>query len=217
MLHIKSFTFNPFQENTYLIYDDSNEATLIDPGCFTPVERKILEDFIHSNNLRVTQLLNTHCHIDHVLGNSWAAKKFGIPLQIHPNESSVLKSVEVYAPSYGFHGYEASEAEGFLEEGQEIKVGSESLSCIFVPGHSPGHLVFYHEASKRCIGGDTLFKGSIGRTDLPGGNHSLLLEKIKNQLFVLPDETVVFPGHGPETTIGFEKMYNPFVGERAIY
>jgi hydroxyacylglutathione hydrolase len=217
MLHIKSFTFNPFQENTYLIYDDSNEATLIDPGCFTPAEKKTLEDFIHSNNLRVTQLLNTHCHIDHVLGNAWAAKKFGIQLKIHPNESSVLKSVEVYAPSYGFHGYEASEAEGFLEEGQEIKVGSESLSVIFVPGHSPGHLVFYHEASKRCIGGDTLFKGSIGRTDLPGGNHSLLLEKIKNQLFVLPEETVVFPGHGPETTIGFEKVYNPFVGERAVY
>ncbi|MBS4073242.1 MAG: MBL fold metallo-hydrolase [Algoriphagus sp.] len=217
MLHIKLFTFNPFQENTYLIYDESKEATLIDPGCFTHAEKRELEDFILSENLKVTQLLNTHCHIDHVLGNAWAVKKFGIPLQIHPNETSVLKSVEVYAPNYGFQGYESTEAEKYLEEGQEIWVGKEKLSVIFVPGHSPGHVVFYHAESKQCIAGDTLFKGSIGRTDLPGGNHNLLLNKIKSQLFALPDETVVYPGHGPETTIGFEKIYNPFVGERAFH
>ena len=156
MLHIKSFTFNPFQENTYLIYDESREAALIDPGCFTSSERRELEDFISSENLKVTQLLNTHCHIDHVLGNAWAIKKFGLPLQIHPHETSVLKSVEVYAPNYGFQGYEASEAGKYLEEGQEIWVGEEKLSVIFVPGHSPGHVVFYHAQSKQCLAGSCI-------------------------------------------------------------
>lgn len=217
MLKIKSFTFNPFQENTYLIYDESREAALIDPGCFTISEKRELEDFIIFENLKVTQLLNTHCHIDHVLGNAWAIKKFGVSLQIHPNEASVLKSVEVYAPNYGFQGYESVEAGTYLEEGQEIWAGKEKISVLFVPGHSPGHVVFYHSESKQCIAGDTLFKGSIGRTDLPGGNHNLLLTKIKSQLFALTDDTVVYPGHGPETTIGFEKIYNPFVGERAVY
>jgi hydroxyacylglutathione hydrolase len=217
MLHIKSFTFNPFQENTYLIYDDSGEAALVDPGCFTPGERRELEDFIQSKGLKLTQLWNTHCHIDHVLGNAWAMKKYNLSLLIHPNEIPVLKSVEVYAPNYGFHGYETSEANDFLREGQELRVGHEQIKVIFVPGHSPGHVVFYHEAGGQCLVGDTLFKGSIGRTDLPGGNHSLLLEKIKSRLFVLPQDTLIYPGHGPETSIGFEKIHNPFVGEKAIY
>lgn len=216
MLNIKSFTFNPFQENTYLIYDDQGEAALIDPGCHTANERRELEDFVIANNLKIKYLLNTHCHIDHVLGNAWAKNRFGIPLWIHEKEISVLKSVEAYAPNYGFQGYESTEANHFLVEGQEFPVGEELLKILFVPGHAPGHMVFYHEKSGQCIGGDTLFRGSIGRTDLPGGNHSLLLAKIQSELFTLPDETVVFPGHGPETTIGYEKVNNPFVGERAI-
>jgi glyoxylase-like metal-dependent hydrolase (beta-lactamase superfamily II) len=217
MLYIKSFTFNPFQENTYLIYDDSGDAALIDPGCFTPTERKELDDFIQSNDLKVKHLWNTHCHIDHVLGNSWAIKNYKLSLLIHPNEVPTLKSVEVYAPNYGFHGYEPSEASGFLAEGQLLQVGNEKIQVLFVPGHSPGHLVFFHEESKTCIAGDTLFNGSIGRTDLPGGNHQLLLSKIKTQLFALPSETIVYPGHGPETSIGREKSHNPFVGEKSSY
>jgi hydroxyacylglutathione hydrolase len=217
MLHIKSFTFNPFQENTYLLYDDQGIAALVDPGCDTPTERAELERFILSNGLKLEHLLNTHCHIDHVLGNAWAKKRFGIPLWIHEKEVSVLRSVEVYAPNYGFKGYESSIADHFLVEGQEFQVGSEQLKVLFVPGHAPGHVVFYHEKSGQCIGGDTLFKGSIGRTDLPGGNHELLLTKIRTELFSLPEKTIVYPGHGPETTIGFEKVHNPFVGERAIY
>ncbi len=217
MLHIKSFTFNPFQENTYLVYDDQGQAVLIDPGCHTSGERAELENFVVANELKLDNLLNTHCHIDHVLGNSWAKKHFGIPLWIHEKEVSVLKSVEVYAPNYGFHGYESSAADHFLVEGQEFKVGEESLKVLFVPGHAPGHVVFYHKKSGQCIAGDTLFRGSIGRTDLPGGNHHLLLTKIQTELFSLPDETVIYPGHGPETTVGFEKVYNPFVGERATY
>ena len=215
MIHIKSFTFNPFQENTYLVYDDEGTAALIDPGCHTAKERAALEDFVTSTKLQIRYLLNTHCHIDHVLGNAWAKKRFKVPLWIHEIEIPVLKSVEVYAPNYGFQGYEPAEADYFLKEGEEFNIGSESVKVLLVPGHAPGHVVFYHESSKQCIAGDTLFRGSIGRTDLPGGNHNLLLSKIKSELFTLPEETVIFPGHGPETTIGFEKVYNPFVGERA--
>jgi len=216
MLHIKSFTFNPFQENTYLAYDDEREAVLIDPGCHTPEERLELEDFVLTMGLKPRHILNTHCHIDHVLGNAWAKKRFGIPLWIHEKEIPVLKSVEVYAPNYGFQGYESSQADHYLVEGAEFEVGKESLKILFVPGHAPGHVVFYHDKSHQCIAGDTLFRGSIGRTDLPGGDHQLLLERITTQLFTLPSNTVVYPGHGPETKIGYEKIYNPFVGERAI-
>lgn len=215
MLHIKSFTFNPFQENTYLLYDEKGNGTLIDPGCFDLAERKELLDFVTEENIRITQLLNTHCHIDHVLGNAWAKRTFGVELLIHKEEAAVLKAVEAYAPNYGFVGYETSEADGFLGEGEEIKVGNEVLKIIFVPGHAPGHVVFYHEVSGQCIAGDTLFRGSIGRTDLPGGDHDLLLSKIKSELFTLPEETVIYPGHGPETTIAFEKTHNPFVGKNA--
>ena len=166
-------------------------------------------------NIRVTQLVNTHCHIDHVLGNAWAKRTFGIKLLIHQKEVPVLKAIEVYAPNYVFVGYEISEADGFLIEGEEINVGDEVLKIIFVPGHAPGHVVFYHEPTHQCIAGDTLFRGSIGRTDLPGGDHELLLSKIKSELFTLPEETVIYPGHGPETTIAFEKSHNPFVGKHA--
>lgn len=217
MLHIKSFTFNPFQENTYLAYDESGTGVLIDSGCFEKWEKSELRDFIEKNGIRLTHLLNTHCHIDHVLGNAWAKRTFGIPLLIHQNEISVLKSVEIYASNYGFSGYESSEPDGFLVEGESIMAGDEELKILFVPGHAPGHVAFYHKASKRCIAGDTLFRGSIGRTDLPGGNHDLLLKKIKSELFTLPDETIIYSGHGPETSISFEKIHNPFVGKQAIY
>jgi glyoxylase-like metal-dependent hydrolase (beta-lactamase superfamily II) len=215
MLQIKSFTFNPFQENTYLIYDNTREATLIDPGCFDSSEQLELLSFISQEKLKVVQLINTHCHVDHVLGNAWAKKTFGVRLGIHKNEIPVLKSVEVYAPTYGLTAYQPSEADYFLEEGEILQVGKEKLAIIFVPGHAPGHLVFYHEGSHQAIAGDTLFRGSIGRTDLPGGNHDLLLSKIKSELFTLPEKTTIYPGHGPETTIGFEKINNPFVGKSA--
>ncbi len=216
MLHIKSFTFNPFQENTYLLYDDAGEATLIDPGCYEVAEQLELLDFITDKKLKVTQLINTHCHVDHVLGNAWAKKTFGIPLGIHPNEVPVLKSVEIYGPNYGFNTYQSTEADYFLSVEEKLKVGKETLTMLFVPGHSPGHLVFYHSQSHQAIVGDTIFRGSIGRTDLPGGIHQLLLSKIKSELLTLPEETVLFPGHGPSTTVKFEKANNPFVGKSAV-
>lgn len=217
MLQIKSFTFNPFQENTYVVYDQSGLAAIIDPGCHTASERKELADFIEENSLKPSLLLNTHCHIDHVLGNHWVKNTYKIPLLIHAQEFPVLKSVEVYAPNYGFHGYISAEPDGFLEEGETIDIGREKLTILFVPGHSPGHVVFHHAASNRVIGGDTLFRGSIGRTDLPGGNHQQLLSKIKSVLFSLPEQTIIYSGHGPETTVGFEKENNPFVGKTARY
>lgn len=217
MLRIQTFTFNPFQENTYVISDSDGHAAIIDPGNYESWENQKLVDYIQEENLKPELLLNTHCHVDHVLGNAFVKRTFGIPLLIHEQENPVLNSVKVFAPNYGFDRYEPTEPDGYLTEHQIIQLGSENLKVIFVPGHAPGHVVFYHESSQQCIGGDTLFRGSIGRTDLPGGNHDLLLKKIKSELFTLPDETVVYPGHGPTTSIGFEKENNPFVGKKAAF
>jgi glyoxylase-like metal-dependent hydrolase (beta-lactamase superfamily II) len=150
------------------------------------------------------------------LGNFWAKKTFSLPLGIHHNEIPVLKSVEVYGPNYGFKNYQSTEADYFLKAGEQLSVGKESIEILFVPGHAPGHLVFYHKLSNQAIVGDTIFRGSIGRTDLPGGDHALLLSKIKSELLTLPEETVLFPGHGPSTTVKYEKSTNPFVGKTAV-
>lgn len=217
MLRLKVFTFNPFLENTYILYDETKDAAIFDPGCYENHEKKELTDFIDRENLNVTHLINTHCHIDHVLGNAFVKEKYGVDLWIHRNEIPVLKSVSAYAPNYGFAGYQDAEPDKFIDQNQKLKIGNTELEIRFVPGHSPGHLVFYHEQSGICIAGDTLFQGSIGRTDLPGGNHQTLLRSIKSELFTLPDDTKVYPGHGPETTIGTEKEYNPFVGKRSTF
>lgn len=217
MLHLQSFTFNAFLENTYVLYDDSKEAIIFDPGCFDNDEKHTLTSFILAEGLKVTKLINTHCHIDHVLGNAFVKRQYDVPLLVHKQELPVLKSVSVYASNYGFPGYEPTLPDGFLEENQIITIGSHELTCLFVPGHSPGHLVIYNEEHKICIAGDTLFQDSIGRTDLPGGDHQTLLSHIKKVLFSLPDDTQVFPGHGGATTIGYEKTYNPFVGKQARF
>ncbi|GHB33978.1 MBL fold metallo-hydrolase [Mongoliitalea lutea] len=217
MLYLKSFTFNPFLENTYIVYDDSKKAVIFDPGCYEKYERDELTFFIHDQELEVVALINTHCHIDHVLGNAFIKQTYGVPLWIHSKEKPVLKSVSVYAPSYGFHAYQETEADELLDNHQTFKVGNEELEIRFVPGHAPGHLVFHHAGTGICIAGDTLFQGSIGRTDLPGGDHQTLLQSIRQEMFTLPDETKVYPGHGPSTTIGFEKIHNPFVGKNARF
>ena len=217
MLQIESFTFNPFEENTYVLYDETGEAVIIDPGCYSQEERGELFDFIKGKKLQPTKLLNTHCHIDHVLGNAFIKRSYDIPLWFHKDEEPVLRAVPAYASNYGFPNYQDSKADHYLIEGEIIKFGNSQLESILVPGHAPGHLVFYNKQEKICIGGDTLFQGSIGRTDLPGGDHETLLRAIKGKLFILPDDTTVYPGHGPSTTIGFEKINNPFVGKKAIY
>ncbi|WP_226390355.1 MBL fold metallo-hydrolase [Penaeicola halotolerans] len=211
MIHIKTFTFNPFQENTYLLYDDTKEAVLIDPGCYEKYEREELSSFVAKEGLKLKFLLNTHCHIDHVLGNQWAKNTFQIPLIMHEADLPVLASIPSYASNYGFQQYEASQPDRFVDEGDVISFGESRLSIRFVPGHAPGHIVFISEADGFCIAGDTLFSGSIGRTDLPGGDHETLLSAIQEKLYTLADDMVVYPGHGPSTTIGKEKSTNPFV------
>lgn len=217
MQHLKSFTFNPFMENTYVLYDDTKEAVIFDPGCYEKYEQQELVDFIEEEKLNVKSLINTHCHIDHVLGNAFVKRKFGVKLYIHENDHPVLKSVSAYAPNYGFAGYEEADPDFYIDENDKIEFGNTTLDILFVPGHAPGHVVFYHKDSGICIAGDTLFQGSIGRTDLPGGDHQTLLNAIKNVMFTLPENTKVYPGHGPMTTIGYEKENNPFVGKRARF
>lgn len=210
MLQVQSFVFNPFQENTFVLFDETKACVIVDPGCSDDEERKQLKSFIDQHQLKVNLLLNTHCHIDHVLGNSFVKETFKVNLLIHTLEAPVLKAAQVYAPSYGFHLYQDIPADGFLEEDDVLKFGNQSFKVLFVPGHSPGHVAFYSEKNGMLIGGDVLFYNSIGRTDLPGGNHEQLIKSIRSRIFVLPDRVKVYPGHGPDTTIGFEKKTNPF-------
>jgi hydroxyacylglutathione hydrolase len=210
MLQIRSFEFNPFQENTYVLYDETRECVIIDPGCYERDEKSELAAFIERENLVVKKLLNTHCHVDHVLGNWFVKNKFGVKLYIHENEQMLLKAVKVYAPNYGMFEYQEAEPDGYLQENEFIEFGKQKLKVLFVPGHAPGHVAFLHEETHQIISGDVLFYNSIGRTDLPGGNFDTLIESIHQKLFTLPDDVVVFPGHGPTTSIGFEKKTNPF-------
>ncbi len=212
-MHHKVFTFNPFMENTYVLYDASGSAIIIDPGCSNASERKQLEDFIIQESLKPTGIYNTHCHIDHVLGNAWVAERWKLPLFIHATELPYLRAVPTYAPNYGFSNYTALEPTGFFKEGDSIQVGEESLSIRFAPGHSAGHVVFYHASDAFCIVGDVIFKESIGRTDLPGGDYDTLIQSIRSEIFTLPAETTLYPGHGDPTTVSHEMKYNPFCGQ----
>ncbi|MFZ6053417.1 MBL fold metallo-hydrolase [Halocola ammonii] len=211
MLHIQSFTFSPFQENTYVLFDDNNSAAIVDPGVYDSREQKQLVDFIESKNLKVEQIVNTHCHIDHVFGNDFCVNKYDVPLRAHEADKETLQQAEIAAKMYGLDYTPSPEPTFDLKEGDTLEVGDEKLEIRFAPGHAPGHVVFVHHDSKTVIGGDVLFRGSIGRTDLPGGNHDQLLKSISEKMYSLPDDFTVHSGHGPETTIGFEKANNPFV------
>ncbi|WP_160069899.1 MBL fold metallo-hydrolase [Sphingobacterium bovisgrunnientis] len=211
MLTIETFTFNPYQENTYLLIDQEGNCVIIDPGMHSLQEQSYFKDFIVNNNLKPTLLLNTHCHIDHVLGNHFIHENWGLKPNFHEFEVPVLVSVENYAPQMGFR-YETSPIpETFLQDKEIIEFGGHKIEAIFAPGHSPGHLCYYIADQKILIGGDVLFQNSIGRTDLPGGDHQTLLNSIQKSIYRLPENVEVYPGHGPTTTIGFEKKTNPFV------
>ena len=213
MLKIKVFTFSPIQENTYVVFNEKNECIIIDPGCYFPEEQQELKNFIDNSDLSAKWLVNTHCHLDHVFGNKFIAEAYNLTLHLHPKEEVVLQ----FAPTSGlmydmpFDNYQGKFI--FLNEGEKIFLGDDELEIIHAPGHSPGSVCFYCKEQKFIIGGDVLFNGSIGRTDLPMGDHQALLNSIKQKLFVLPDDVIVYSGHGPETTIGNEKKCNPFVGE----
>ncbi len=210
MLEIKSFEFNPFQENTYVLFDETKDCIIVDPGCAEKQEEVALNKFIVDNSLQVKQLINTHCHIDHVLGNAFVKDKYKVDLFIHKLEAHLLKAVKSYAPNYGFPRYHDTEADGFIDETHTIKFGNQSLKILFVPGHSPGHIALYDTTTKSLISGDVLFQNSIGRTDLPGGHHETLIKSIREKIFTLPDDVTVYCGHGPNTKIGYEKRTNPF-------
>ncbi|QIH36839.1 MBL fold metallo-hydrolase [Sphingobacterium sp. DR205] len=211
MLTIGTFTFNPYQENTYVLYNEQRNAIIIDPGMYGEKEQTEFLTFVDQHNLSPQSLLNTHCHIDHVLGNYFIHERFGLLPKFHEGELSILVAVQNYAPQMGFRYDISPIGEAFLNDGDSIRLDNDELEVILAPGHSPAHICFYSAAQKFLIGGDVLFRNSIGRTDLPGGNHQQLLDSIKQRLYTLPDDTVVYPGHGPSTTIGFEKNSNPFI------
>lgn len=211
MIRIKSFVCNPYQENTYVLHDDTGAAAIVDPGMYGTQEENQLRDFIRVEGLRPELLLNTHCHIDHVLGNRYVYDTYGLFPQFHEGELPLLIEVQNYAPQMGIRYDPSPIAETFLPATGSVTFGQQELTLIFAPGHSPAHLCFYSKADGFLIGGDVLFRNSIGRTDLPGGNHQQLLDSIAHQVYVLPDDTVVYPGHGPDTTIGHEKKTNPFI------
>ena len=211
MLQIKSFVFSPIQENTYILYNEFRECIIIDPGCYFDEEKEALKTFIEVEKLKPVLLLNTHCHLDHVFGNKFIAEKYSLTLHLHEKEQQVL----AFAPTSGlmynmpFDNYTGEFL--LLKEGDIIKLGDDELKVIEAPGHSPGSVCFYCTAQNFVIGGDVLFQRSIGRTDLPGGSHETLLKNIRQKLLVLPEETIVYSGHGLPTTIGEEKKYNPFL------
>lgn len=210
MISVQSFVFNPFQENTYVVYDETNEGVIVDPGCYDAHEKRELADFVNDNGLHVKMLLNTHCHIDHILGNAFVKEKFNVKLYVHATEEFVLNAQKILAPHYGMHLYQESKPDAYLKEGDVVEFGNQKFSVLFVPGHSPGHLAFYNEKEHLVLAGDVLFQNSIGRTDLPGGNFNTLINSIHQKLFTLPDDVIVYPGHGSETSIGIEKRTNPF-------
>ncbi len=210
-LQVHSITFNPFEENTYLISGSSHDAIVIDPGCFDQIERDELTRTIQDLKLKPVRLINTHCHIDHILGNAFVASQYSLGLEIHQGELPVLQAGMSIAGLYGIPYNPSPLPQSYIQENDEIELDDIRLQVLFTPGHSPASICFFNEKDGWLIGGDVLFYESIGRTDLPGGDHELLLKSIETQLFVLPDDTVVYPGHGPKTTIGHEKKYNPFL------
>jgi len=211
MFQIKVLTFNPVQENTYVLYNEHNECIIIDPGCYFDKEKEELKSFIVKNQLEPKMLLNTHCHLDHVFGNKYIAEEYKLTLQIHTKEEELLQM----APASGlmfnlpFDNYMGELV--FLKEGDVVSLRNDKLEVIHAPGHSPGSICFYCEQQKFIIGGDVLFYNSIGRTDLPGGSHEDLVRNIREKLFKLPGDVKVYAGHGPETTIGEEMKSNPFL------
>jgi len=217
MITVKSFSFNSFEENTYVLSDNSGECIIIDPGCHMKDEEQELTDYISANNLVPVRLINTHCHIDHILGNSFIAGKYKLKLEANQMEIPVLSSSGMVSQMYQIALNPSPEIEIFLKEGDSIKFGNSELQVFFTPGHSPGSLSFYSAIDKFVVSGDVLFERSIGRTDLPGGNYDTLIESIITKLLPLGDDVKVYSGHGNPTTIGAEKKMNPFLREHLQY
>ncbi len=214
MTTLKTFIFNPFQENTFVLYDDSKDCLIIDPGCHSSNEQSTLISFIRDENLNPVMLLNTHCHVDHIIGNRFIYETYGLKPILHRDDLQLLENGPQIATLFGFDMEPSPEPESFITEEDTIKFGnSQELQIIHTPGHSQGSVTFHHVAEKWMIAGDVLFLNSIGRTDFPESNHDDLMHSIIHKLFPLGDDITVHPGHGPSTTIGHEKRTNPFVLE----
>ena len=215
-VHIEVFTFNPFQENSYVIYDDAKNCVIIDPGCYEREEEQQLLSFIQSNQLMPVALLNTHAHIDHVLGNNFVLENYSIDHYLHQEDVKTLEAVSNYAHLYGFQAYKKSPLPTkILKGGEQLIFGEIKLDVLFTPGHAPGHVVFYNAENNFVINGDVLFRGSYGRVDLPGGSMDVLKKTIVEIMFQLPEDTAVYCGHGPSTSIGVEKRTNYILQELA--
>jgi hydroxyacylglutathione hydrolase len=211
MIEVACFTFNPFQENTYVLYDETRSCVIIDPGCFSPHEQNQLIDFIQTNALKPQHLLNTHCHIDHILGNAFVMEQYNLDLKLHKDELFTYTDANKWVSMLGINLIVVPTQLAFIDETHTIQFGNSSLNIAYTPGHSKASLTFYNLNEKLAIAGDVLFRESIGRTDLPGGNFDTLIDSIRTQLLVLPDDTTVYSGHGPATTIGHERRFNPFL------
>jgi len=213
VITIKSFTYGPFQENTYVLYNENKEALIIDPGMYELDEFDSFFKYLDDMDLKPVQCLNTHTHIDHIFGNAAVVMRYKVPLAFHILDQPVFDHQGTARAMYNLTFVTSPPASYYLSEHETIILGEDQFKILLAPGHSPGSVCFYHEAQKFVIGGDVLFQMSVGRSDLPGGNTETLFKSIQTQLFTLPDDVVVHSGHGPTTTIGFEKMNNPFVGQ----
>ncbi len=211
MLEVTAFTFNPFQENTYVLTNEKKECWIIDPGMHGADEDRVLFSFIAENGLLPQQVINTHAHIDHVLGIDAVKQKYKVPFGMHLLEQPVLANAKGSAMLFGLQLGAIPVVDFYIEEGGKLQLGEDELEVRLAPGHSPGSIIFYYEPGKWVISGDVLFNGSVGRSDLPGGNHEILMQSIAQQMYTLPDETKVYSGHGPATYIGHEKKTNPFI------
>ncbi|MEJ2615320.1 MAG: MBL fold metallo-hydrolase [Ignavibacteriaceae bacterium] len=212
MLVIKKFIFNPFSENTYVIWDEeTNEGMIVDPGCSDDSEETALENFINKRNIKIEFLIITHCHIDHILGCRFVKEKFSPVYLVPKDDLPLLEEAKTQASAFGLDIEAPPLPDKFLYENSDISLGSTKVKIIFTPGHSPGEHCLYFEKEKFCLTGDVLFKNSIGRTDLWNGDYSILMESVKNKLLTLPDDVVIYPGHGESSKIGIEKSENPFL------
>ncbi len=215
-MKVHRLVFSPFEVNTYIVTDKSKECIIIDPACNNKQEQGYLVQFIKENGLKPVKLLNTHCHLDHVFGNKFVSDTFNLETEAHKEEDFNMKNAVNAGRMYGIQMEEPYPIKTYLKEGDKIKFGFSELNTLHVPGHSAGSMVFYNEADKFAIVGDVLFNGSIGRTDLPGGDYDTLISGIKSKLFKLDNDTTVYSGHGPETGIGKEKTSNPFLSGSVI-
>jgi glyoxylase-like metal-dependent hydrolase (beta-lactamase superfamily II) len=212
-MHLHHFTLNPFLENTYLVWDDTGQCAIVDPGMYLPREQQLVQEFIRQKGLQPVLCLNTHCHIDHVFGNAWVHRTYGLLPQLPEAELVVLQAAPVFGEVYGFPFEPSPQPEVYLQPGSVARVGDIELEVLSVPGHSPGHVAFWHPATRQVLAGDVLFQGSIGRTDLPGGDMDTLMHSIFDVLLPLGDDVTVHPGHGNPTTLGQERQRNVYLRE----